>query len=278
MPLLLPFAASSHARLALLAAGLSLLGPTVLPADPGADTAAGPAPRPLSLDGSRLEGTASPLRAGEFQLTLPEAGLLTVAVQATDDADLALNLVDEEGQPVTGGSIDADVDGHHGREYGVIALGAGGSYRLRVLVHGIGSAESTYQIAANWIALPSLAVTPDPGDRPSQAAAITPNQPAYGSIRPARNERRRWFMFDAPAAGHVAAITSAESGDLILDAFDDGAYEQVLASSDQDLRDNRAAEALLVPVVAGQRLYLRVSTYDPQEASDFRLLIHWLPE
>lgn len=107
-------------RVAALAAGLvlALAAPVV---------AQSPAVLPM---GAPVQSTVTDDRPAEFTVAAKTAGVLSVAVQGT--GDLALQLVDDDGQVLPDGSTDRDLTGNEGMELLSTTITEPGTYRVRV--------------------------------------------------------------------------------------------------------------------------------------------------
>lgn len=98
------------------------------------------------------EASAAPLqgprpRPAEYPLSAKTAGVLSVAVQGT--GDLALQLVDEDGQVLPDGTSDRDLGGNEGTELLSTTVTEPGSYRVRVRLQGDAQDRSDQDLQGN---------------------------------------------------------------------------------------------------------------------------------
>lgn len=204
---------------------------------------------------ARLSGDA-PLN---YILTLPGAGVLTLVVDGS--GDLVLQLMDADGQPLSDGRADSDLDGVSGREMLSVRVTEGGSYRLRVAdLEGSGS---SFRIGTSFLAFPSFAKAADADGRPSGAKSLTVGRPTEDTLDPSAGDSRDWFVFTMEKDGTLALVTRAigdnDDMDLVLEAFLDGTFLEPAQRSDQDLQDDLSNEGITLAVRAGQRVHVRVS-------------------
>lgn len=213
----------------------------------------------LALGGTtegRLTGEA-PL---DYRITVPGAGVLTLA--ADGSGDLVLQLMDADGQPLGEGRSDSDLDGVSGREMVSVRVTEGGTYLLRVTDFEGGG--SSFRIGASFLAFPAFAKAADADGRPSGAKALTLGRPMEDALDQAEGDERDWFVYTAEKDGTLALATrsvgESEGLDLVLEAFLDGAFTEPAQRSDQDLQEDTANEGITLAVRAGQKVHVRVST------------------
>jgi hypothetical protein len=212
----------------------------------------------LTLGGTtegRLSGEA-PL---DYRITVPAAGVLSVV--ANGSGDLVLQLMDADGQPITDGRSDSDLDGVSGREMVSVRVTEAGTYKLRVSDFEGGG--STFQIGASFLAFPAFAKAADPDGRPSAAKPLTLGRAVEDALDPSAGDARDWFVFTAEKDGTVALVTRAigenEGLDLVLEAFLEGDFIEPAQRSDQDLQEDMTNEGITLAVRAGQKVHVRVS-------------------
>ena len=130
---------------------------------------------PLPI-GKVESGLTTSEKPAVFEFNAASAGLLSVAVQG--DGDIALMVVDEDGQAVPDGSSDRDLNGSSGAEQVLVTITEAGTYRVQVkLLDGQGK----FQIGAAWIPFPARARPSDPDKRPATARAPGPAAARSGS-------------------------------------------------------------------------------------------------
>ena len=84
--------------------------------------------------GAPASGKATDDAPAEYTFVAKSAGVLSAAVQGS--GDLALQLVDEDGQTVPDGTTDRDMNGSSGTELLSATIGEAGTYTVRVRVQG----------------------------------------------------------------------------------------------------------------------------------------------
>jgi hypothetical protein len=212
----------------------------------------------LSL-GTTSEGRITGESPLDYRITVPGAGVLTIVVDGT--GDLVLQLMDADGQPITDGRSDSDLDGVSGRELLNVRLTEGGTYQLRVSdFEGNGS---TFRVASSFLAFPAFAKAADADGRPSGAKALTVGRPMEDALDPSAGDSRDWFVFTAEKDGTLAIVTRAvgdnEGMDLVLEAYLGGDFIEPAQRSDQDLQEDMSNEAVTIAVRAGQKVHVRVT-------------------
>ena len=231
----------------LCAAAVALLAPSAVQAQ-----------ATLTLGGT-TEGRLSGQAPLDYRVTVPAAGVLSVV--ANGSGDLVLQVMDEDGQPITDGRSDSDLDGVSGREMVSVRLTEAGTYRLRVSDYEGGG--SSFQIGAAFLAFPAFTKPTDPDGRPSTAKPLMPGRPIEDALDPSAGDARDWFVFTADADGTVAMVTRAvgenDGLDLVLEAFLDGEFLEPAQRSDQDLQEDLTNEGITLAVRVGQKVHVRVS-------------------
>lgn len=209
--------------------------------------------------GTATEGRLSGDAPIDYRLTVPGAGVLTIVVDGS--GDLVLQLMDADGQPLSDGRADSDLDGVSGRELLSVRVTEGGSYRLHV--SDFEGSGSSFRIGTAFLAFPAFAKAADPDGRPSGAKALTIGQPMEDALDPAAGDSRDWFMFTAEKDGTLALATRAvgenEGLDLVLEAFLDGEFLEPAQRSDLDQQEDMTNEGLTLVVRAGQKVHVRVT-------------------
>lgn len=210
--------------------------------------------------GSTSEGRVSAEAPADYRIAVPAAGVLSVVVDGS--GDLVLQLLDADGQPLTDGRADSDLDGVGGREMLSVRVPEGGTYLLRVSDFEGGG--STYRVGTSFLAFPAFAKATDPDGRPSGAKAVTVGRSVEDALDPTAGDSRDWFVFTVQREGTLAlatrAIGESDGLDLVLEAFLDGTFIEPTQRSDQDLQEDLSNEGLTLAVRAGQTVHVRVST------------------
>ena len=140
--------------------GLIPLAVTALTAAPLLTSAgnAHQAPQPLQL-GWTVAARASDSAPAIFEFVAEEAGFLSVALRGATSTDLVVGVADDLGQPLPDARSDQDILGEMGAEQLMATITRPGSYHVRVETW---SGSSDFELAASWIAFPSIAAQPDP--------------------------------------------------------------------------------------------------------------------
>jgi len=220
---------------------------------------AGAQSRPALPMGAPAQGTVTDAGPAEYTLAAKSAGVLTVAVQGT--GDLALQLVDDDGQVMPDGSADRDLGGNEGVELLSTTVTEPGSYRVRVRSQG--GNGGAFTIAASFLPFPAFARPGDPDRRPASARAAAVGKPLEDSLDPAAGDTWDWYVLKATMEGTLTVVTrqvgTDGSPDLVLEVFTDGNFADAQDRSDQDLQGNSANESVSVQVKAGQAVHVKVS-------------------
>jgi hypothetical protein len=225
--------------------------------------------------GSLTTGTASD-QGTLYQFNAASAGLLTVVIRATADGDIVLTVGDEDGQPLSGGHSDQDLNGNAGAEQLVVTIPRAGTYTVRVASWG-GSVP--FQIGASWLSFPALELPVDPDGAPSRATALgTAQQSRQDGLDHATGDYWDWYVITAEAAGTLTVATRAEEGDVALEAYQPGSFGNPSERSDSDLQGSGGNEALTLAVTAGQKLFFKVVDIGGQAATSYRLQVSFIPD
>ena len=219
-------------------------------------TAQSPAPLPM---GAPSEASVTDDGPTEFTVSAKTAGVLSVAVQGT--GDLALQLVDADGQVLPEGSTDRDLTGNEGMELLSTTITEPGSYRVRVRLQG--GDKSTFTIAGAFLTFPAFQRPGDPDRRPGAARSIAIGKPLEDSLDPASGDSWDWYVLKAAEEGTLTVVTrqvgNGDTPDLVLEVYTGGNFGESQDRSDQDLQGNSASESVSVQVKAGEAVHVRVS-------------------
>lgn len=191
-----------------------------------------------------------------FEATAP--GFLSVVVRAEAGEDLAINILDAESQSLPDGRADIDLGGDVGAEQLVVTLPYAGRYS--VLVESLSGEPASFQIGGSFLASPLAAGAEDPDGRPSGARELAVGGSFEDTIAPGEGDRWDWYRIPVTQDGVLTVLTRTpgESGDLRLELFDEGSYQNPADVSDQDMDGVLGNESITVDVTAGQVLYVRV--------------------
>jgi hypothetical protein len=220
----------------------------LLPASLGGQT---PLPIGSTTQGTLAEGEA------RFVYAAKEAGFLTVIVRAQAGEDLALAILDEEGQPLADGLTDSDLGGDVGAEQLVVVLPSAGSVQIRV--RSFMDDDATFHIGGSFLASKLVASPPDPDGRPSRATELSVGATQESSLDSGAGDLVDWYRIKVEKAGVLTVLTRTdEEGDLRLEVYAEGAYEEPEDSSDQDMDGVMGNESLTIDVDAGEVVLIRV--------------------
>jgi hypothetical protein len=222
--------------------------------------------------GRVLQGSTGMEGNAEYTLEVADAGILTVAVRSTNDADLVLLVTDHAGQPLPEARSDQDLSSDPGAEQLAVTLPRAGAYRIRVETFGGGSA--TFKIGASWLPFPDLELAPDPDGAPDTATPLQVGQgPHMDSIDGSVGDPWDWFVFRPDIEGTLTVATQSDGGDLILEAFDEGEFTESSARSDQDLQGNSGNEAVTLVVKPGEAYYFKVSAWSEGTHIEYQIQV-----
>jgi len=208
--------------------------------------------------GKNDAGTATNEKAAVYQFNAATAGVLTVVVQGT--GDLAIVIMDSDGQTVNEGSSDRDLMNSTGTEQLTVTLTEGGVYRVNVRQQDSGPAK--FQIGASWVPFPGFARPADPDKRPSTARAVEIGRNHEDSLDSSAGDMWDWFVFTPKTAGTLTVILRPVGDaqiDLQLEVYIGNNLEEAAAKSDQDLQGNAANESATIDVPAGQKVFVKVA-------------------
>lgn len=206
----------------------------------------------------------------EYAVAVKSAGVLSVAVQG--QGDLALQLVDEDGQVLPGGTADRDLNGNEGTELLSATISEPGAYRVRVRLQG--GERSTFTIASAYLSFPPFQRPADPDRRPGAAKAVEVGRAYEDTLDAADGDSWDWFVLKPKEAGTLTVVTrqvgNGEAPDLVLELYTEGRFTDSQDRSDDDLQGNEASESVTVEVAAGQAVHVRVSS-NATRAAKYRL-------
>ncbi len=228
--------------------------------------------------GKISKGMTTTGAVASYRFRAESAGILTVVIRSTDESDLVLAVTDADGQNLPDGRSDQDLGGDAGAEQFAVTLARAGTYYIRV--EPFGSGTSSFRIGASWLGFPELEQPADPDGAPSTAKTIAIGQdPLNDMLDPSSGDHWDWFAVQANRAGMLTVATRAAEGDLVLEAFNDGEYNEAIERSDDDLQEVNGNEALTLLVTPGQTMYFKVSAFgSASSAIAYRLLLGFIPD
>ena len=231
----------------------------------------------LEIGGTMLgtTGVGEPVR---YSLRLEAAGVLTVVLRATDDSDLVLSVTDADGQGLVDGESDQDLGGDAGAEQVTVVIPRAGTYHVRVRPYS--SSKAAFRIGVSWLTFPGLEQPADPDGAPSSATVMrVGDDPRHDTISAGTGDHWDWFAVQVDHAGMLTVATRAESGDLVIEAFNEGEFTDAVERSDQDLQGVNGNEALTLTVQAGQTVYFKVAAFSSSsEAIQYRFSLGFIPD
>jgi hypothetical protein len=225
------------------------------------------APPTLPLGGS-VRGTVDG-GVSEWVVDVREAGMLAVAARADDDADLVLEVMDVDGQPLPEGYMDGDHGGSRGAEQVVVAIPWAGRYRVQV--RELSDGAGAFELGAGFFAMRSVARREPAHARPGTALHLDPGQGAAGVVDGPEGAAWQWFRLSPRFPGTLVIEVKATVGDLVLEAYRPPDFKAIWEASDQDLEGVLGNERLALPVGAGETVFLRVRDRDPAGRVDYQL-------
>lgn len=209
--------------------------------------------------GATAQATVTEGNPTEFTMAAKSAGVLSVAVLGT--GDLAIQLVDEDGQVLPDGSTDRDLTGNEGMELLSTTVTEPGNYRLRVRLQG--GSQSSFTIGAAYLSFPAFERPSDRDRRPGAGVAIAVGKPLEDSLDAANGDAWDWFVLTPAEVGTLTVVTrqvgNGDAPDLVLEIYSGGNFGEAQGRSDQDLQGNAANESVSVQVKAGDKVHVRVS-------------------
>ena len=208
----------------------------------------------------QLGATASGQVGGDqpavLEFEAETAGILTVVVRGTGGADLILAVTDDLGQALGDARSDQDLGGDTSAEHLMAPITVPGIYHVRVEAF---SGQSGFEIAAGWIAFPSMETAVDADSRPTGAIKLVPGAPMNDALNPNEGDAWDWYAVTSDAGGVLTVLTEAPEGDLALEVFAEGDFGEALQRSDQDTGGVSGNESITMRIEAGQTLYFKVS-------------------
>jgi hypothetical protein len=220
---------------------------------------------PLPMN-TMTAGTVGDGDQTDYSFVAKQPGLLSVALAGAGDDDLFLEVRDEEGQRLTDGYADGDLQGKRGLERLSVIVPEPGTYMVTVGGRGSGS---RYDVGATFLEASALAPTPDPDGRPSKAQTLTIGQAISDEVGP--GDPWDWFVVKAPKAGTLVITTTGEDGDLALEAHLDEASDMPDQRSDDDRDGKGVNEQVSLEAQAGQAVYVRVVPLFTSSTTAYRI-------
>ena len=99
--------------------------------------------------------------------------------------------MDEDGQTLTDGTADRDLNGQVGAEMLAVVIGEAGTYRVEVRSYG--DEAGSFTVGASFVAMPGLARAPDPDGRPSRARTLGIGTAHTDEVHPDEGDQWDWY-------------------------------------------------------------------------------------
>lgn len=227
--------------------------------------------------GKQAQGRVSSGGSTDYTVVAKTAGVLVAAVRG--DGDMVVQVTDSDGQVLPEGRSDRDLNGSTGNELLSVILPEAGSYRVRVSVNGSGAAR--FDISGSFLAFPAFEVeNSDPDRRPTTAREVPVNQSLEDSLNSEEGDNWDWFLLKPTQSGTLAIVIRRQGdgdGDLVLEAYVGGRFEEPTERSDQDLQGNNANESVTFDVNAGQTVHVKVAALYGNVDTRYRLSSNLVP-
>jgi len=217
--------------------------------------------------GAVTDGVTTDSAPSSYRFDAQGPGLLTVAVRAKEGDDMTIEVYSPSGTQLA--RCDIDFGGNTGAEHLALPIPAEGSYRVVVQPLGNGG---PFWMGASFLAFEELESVAPAG--PEDAEELTPGQAQEATLQGPET----WFTYTAPASGLLMFSTSAEQGDLVIEAYYDGAFDQQVQYSDQDRNGSGANERILMDLVEGQTVYLKVRSFGNGNGMEFNVSSRYIEE
>lgn len=217
--------------------------------------------------GAVTDGVTSDSDPSDYRFDAEGPGLLTVAVRAKEGDDMTIEVYAPSGALMA--SCDIDFGGNTGAEHLAVPIPAEGSYRVVVQPLGNGG---PFWMGASFLAFAELESVAPAG--PDDAAELTPGQAQEAALQGPET----WFTYTAPSNGLLMFSTSADRGDLVLEAYYEGAFDQQVQYSDQDRNGSGANERILMDLAQGQTVYLKVRSFGNGNGLEFNVTSRYIED
>ena len=197
----------------------------------------------LPIDG-RESGRVSVNSEVEYQFDAPSVGVLLVAVHS--DGDVAVEVLDSDGQQLPNGYSDRDLNGSVGAEQLSVILNEPG--RHRVSVESLGRSQD-FEIGASWLSFPAFERPLDPDRRPSRGLAVAVGQDHVDELDGESGDHWDWFVMTPAESGILTVVLRPFAGDpdLVLELYAEDTFSESTVRSDQDLQDTRGNDIGIGP-------------------------------
>ena len=182
-------------------------------------------------------------------------GILTVAYSSSARGRVAVSVLDRRGRQMQSA---AESRANAPVRHELVPLSEAGEYIVRVTVRRAGELK----IGAEWIPFPQIEsvraqVIPEPDE--DTELVLVPDRMMVGSINTAAPETQHlWCRFDAEEDGQLVVLASASQGDITMQSFMPGQFQNALEYRDDDLNGSVANEGMILDVEAGESYYVRV--------------------
>ena len=205
-----------------------------------------------------------------YQFRAETAGVLAIAVKGGED--LAVSVLDADGQQIPDGSSDRDLFGSTGTEQLIVTIGEAGTYRVQVRL--IDGQTSKFEIGASWIPMASLARPGDPDRRPSLARNLEVGRAQEDQLSADSGDFWDWYTLTPKSAGTLTVVlrpVADSKVDLMLEVYSADALDNPIVRSDDDLQGNSANESATIDVKANQKIFIKVLGATSEPNGRYRL-------
>jgi hypothetical protein len=202
-------------------------------------------------------------------------GFLSVVARCPGGQDIRLTVTDPSGQPLLEGSSDIDWGGDVGAEQLIVQIPGAGTYA--VLVETFGWAPAAIEIGGTFLPSQLAHQDPDPDGSPDGARALSVGESWDDRIDPQGGDPWDWFSITPDQSGVLTVLTRSGEGDLILEAFEQGAYRDNVDRSDQDQGGETGNETVTMTVEAGQTVYFKVVPWGSSGVVNYRIASGLVP-
>ncbi len=235
-------------------------------------------PIPLPL-GMSIHGETTTDDLAEYLFEADGPGMLSVAIRSDNGEDVAFSVRTAAGEALVGGDFDIDFNGNVGAEQGIIILPVEGEYVITVRPLG-GSAE--FVMGVSWLPFDEAAdglngTIVEPVDPTEVAEPILLGEQFEDSIDATEGERERWYSYEAHEDGVFVIIVHNSRTDMIIEGYNDGAFANSFARSDEDFGGNAGNEIILTAVREGEVYYFKVSPLSQGSSAEFHVLCEVFP-
>ena len=236
---------------------------------------------PISLPlGMTIHGETTTNDMAEYLFVADGPGMLSVAIRSENGENVAFSVRTAASGELVAGEFDIDFNGNGGSEHGIVSLSAEGEYIITVRPLG-GHAE--FVMGVSWLPFDEAAndggeiIELEPIDPTEEAEPIQLGDHFEDSIDATEGERERWYSYEAHEDGVFVIIVHNSRTDMIIEGYNDGAFANSFARSDEDFGGNAGNEIILTAVREGEVYYFKVSPLSQGSSAEFHVLCEVFP-